>query len=151
MDWVPVDRSKREKKICLFLFFKSLHSCDRRTGALLRTSRPLRAGGIQDLVSRRGEKKEKKTKRKKKSEEYSTFSLSTLFPSPAMDDDRGEHLASEALTAALGAPLLERAAALGSLISTLWPELLQLSGPAKVSLATIGEGEEKRIGSISDF
>ena len=45
----------------------------------------------------------------------------------------------EASEAALEAPLLERAAALGSLLMTLWPELLQLSVPAKVLLATIGE------------
>ena len=46
----------------------------------------------------------------------------------------------EAITAAFGAPLLERAVALGSLLSTLWPDLLQLSVPAKLVLATIGEG-----------
>jgi hypothetical protein len=54
----------------------------------------------------------------------------------------------EASEAALEAPLLERAAALGSLLMTLWPELLQLSVPAKVLLATIGEktkGEKERM------
>ena len=47
----------------------------------------------------------------------------------------------EAFEAALGAPLLERAAALGRL---LWPEILQLSVPAKVLLATIGEKRDGR-------
>mgnify|MGYP006908669889 FL=1 len=49
-------------------------------------------------------------------------------------------MAEEAtVTAALGAPLLERAAALKALLSTLWPEILALSVPSKAVIATIGE------------
>lgn len=71
----------------------------------------------------------------------SVHSPSSLFSLAAMDDD--------AITTALGAQLLlERTAAFGSLLATLWPELLQLSVPAKVVLATIGE---KRNGRIFDF
>ena len=66
---------------------------------------------------------------------FRLFSLSTFlsFSLAVLMDE-------EAITAAFGAPLLERAVALGSLLSTLWPDLLQLSVPAKLVLATIGEG-----------
>jgi len=58
---------------------------------------------------------------------------------------------NEAFTSALGAQL-ERAAALRSLLATLWPELLQLSVPAKVVLATIGEeGERSEMETFSIF
>ena len=61
-----------------------------------------------------------------------------FFSFLSLGDEREEAM----MSAAFGGPVLERAAALRTLLSTLWPEFLQLAVPARAAVAAIGEEEE---------